>query len=116
MTIHELAKKYYFHDSMITSVNYSANEQKLEIFMDFCHWAQEWYKQGEPELLKLRLTFSGIKDYHGITGNIDYFSILDAGIKHDKYHLFIEDDFQHKFYEYYLEPTNIDAETIGITE
>ncbi len=116
MTIQELTNKYYFHDSMITNVNYSENEQKLEISIDFCNWAQEWYKQGEPEMLKLKLTFDGIKEYAGITGDIDYFSILDADIKDSKYHLFIEDDFHQEFYEYFLDPSNVDVEIIGIAE
>ena len=84
--------------------------------MEFCNWAQEGYKDGDPELLKLELVFEGIDDYCGITGDIDYFSILDGEIKDEKYHLFIEDDFHQEFYEYYLDPTNVEVKIVGIIE
>lgn len=116
MTIQELEKKYYFHDSMITNVLFDSNSQKLVFTIEFCNWAQEFYKAGEPELLKMELIFNGIKDYDGITGNIDYFSILDGDVINGKYHLFIEDDFHQEFYEYYLQPTDVDVKITGVIE
>ncbi len=56
---------------------------------------------------------TGIKDYDGITGDIDYFSILDGDVIDGKYHLFIEDDFHQEFYEYYLQPTDVEVRVIG---
>lgn len=112
MTIQELDNKYYFHDSMITHVDYLSEAHRLEITMDFCYWAQEWYKEDDPELMELKLTFEGIKEYDGIIGDIDYYSIVDGDIKDGKYHLFIEDEFNQKTYEYYLEPSSADVEVI----
>ena len=116
MTIQELENKYYFHDSMITNVLFDSNSQKLVFTIEFCNWAQEFYKAGEPELLRMELIFNGIKDYDGITGNIDYFSILDGNVINGKYHLFIEDDFHQEFYEYYLQPTDVDVKITGVIE
>ena len=116
MTIQELDNKYYFHDSMITTISYSAETENLTFTIEFCNWAQEWYKEGDPELLKMELIFEGIKEYDGITGDIDYFSILDANIKNDKYYMFIEDDFHQRFYEYYLSPTNVEVKIVGTVE
>ena len=116
MTIQELNTQYYFHDSMITNVSYSAETQRLIFIIEFCNWAQEWYKEGEPELLKMEIVFEGITDYDGIVGDIDYFSILDADIKEGKYHLLIEDDFHQKTYEYFLSPTNVEIKIVGIVE
>ena len=113
VTIQDLDNKYYFHDSTITNVLFDSNSQKLVFTIEFCNWAQEFYKAGEPELLKMELIFNGIKDYDGITGNIDYFSILDGDVINGKYHLFIEDDFHQEFYEYYLQPTDVDVRVIG---
>ena len=76
MTIQELDNKYYFHDSAITHIDYSSQTKELDIIIDFCYWAQKWYKEGDPELMELKVTFEGIEDYDGLTGDIDYFSIL----------------------------------------
>lgn len=116
MTIQELEKQYYFHDSMITNISHDPNLQILVFTMEFCNWAQEWYKKDDPELLKIQLIFEGIKKYNGITGDIDYFSILDSDVIDNKYHLFIEDDFHQEFYEYFLEPTNVEVKIIGAVE
>lgn len=116
MTIQELDNKYYFHDSMITNISYSPDTETLVVLMEFCNWAQDGYTDDEPELLVLKLTFEGISDYNGITGDINYFSILDGDIVDDKYHLLIEDDFNQAFYEYYLDPTNIQVEIVGVAE
>ena len=114
MTIQELEKKYYFHDSSITNIDYSKEQEKLDILIVFCYWAQEWYKEGDPELMDIKLSFEGIKDYDGIAGDIDYFSILDGDIKNDKYHLLIEDGFHQEYFEYFLEPTNVEVEILRI--
>ncbi len=116
MTIQELREKYYFHDSCITRIDYFSEDKRLTITMDFCQWAQNWYKEGEPENVWLKLTFYGIDGYDGITGDIDYFSILDGEIKDDKFWLFILDDFHEEHYEYYLNPSNVEVEILGIVE
>jgi len=107
MTVHELVNKYDFHDSMITCIRYSSENKELVIILDFCYWAQEWYKENDPELMKLKLTFYGISEYSGIVGDIDNYSVLDSDIRDNTYHIFIEDDFNQQFYEYFLNPSDI---------
>ena len=116
MTIQELRKQYYFHDSCITKVDFIRESKRLEITMDFCQWAQEWYAENEPENVWLKLTFHGIDEYDGITGDIDYYSILDAEVKDDKLWLYILDDFHEEEYEYYLSPSDVEVEILGIVE
>lgn len=62
-------------------------------------------------MMELKLVFEGIKNYDGLTGDIDY-SILVGEIKDNKYHFFIIDDFNNAYYEYFLEPSNVEAEII----
>lgn len=113
MTIQELCKKYYFHDSMITKISYSKDIKELEFMLEFCNWAQNDYKENDPELLKMKLTFESILDYDGITGDIDYFSVLDCDIVDDRFHMLIEDDFHQEVYEFYLNPSNVKVEIVG---
>ena len=112
MTINELNDKYYFHDSCIIYIDYSKDREELIITIEFSYWAQEWYVEGEPELMELKVSFDGIKDYDGLIGEIDYFSILDAEVKGDQYRLFIEDDFHQEFYEYLLSPSDVKVEVV----
>lgn len=116
MTIQELRKKYYFHDSCITRIDYIKESKDLIITMDFCQWAQEWYDKSKPENVWLRVTFHGIDEYHGLIGDIDYFSILNGEIKDDKFWLYILDDIHAKEYEYYLLPSDVNVEILGAVE
>lgn len=113
MTIQELNSKYNFHDSCITKIEYDSTHKSLSIYMDFCNWAQSWYKESDSELLRVKLSFEGIDDYNNIKGEIDYFSIGNAEIKDGKYFLFIEDDFNSKYYELFLTPTSATFEILG---
>ena len=84
--------------------------------MDFCQWAQQWYKDGDAENVWLKLKFHDIDEYNGISGDIDYFSILDGEIKGDKFWLYILDDFHDKEYQYYLSPSDVEIEILGAVE
>lgn len=112
MTIQELRKQYYFHDSCITKIEYLKELKVLEISMDFCLWAQEWYTESDPENVWMKLTFYNIDEYDGITGDIDYFSILDAEVKDDKFWMYILDDFHDQEYEYYLSPSEVKVDVL----
>lgn len=116
MTIQELCSKYYFHDSCITRIDYHSDSRRLEITMDFCQWAQEWYVEQDPENIWLKLIFSGIEEYDGIIGDVDYFSILDGEVKNDKFWLSILDDFHDEYYEYYLSPSNVEVKVLGVVK
>ena len=99
MTIEELNKKYYFHDSCITKIEYDPSLKTLCFYMDFCNWAQADYKESDPELLQAKLSLDGIDAYDGPSGEIDYFSIGNPELKEGKYFLFIEDDINKEYYE-----------------
>lgn len=116
MTIQELCNKYYFHDSCITKIDYRRNNSELDITMDFCQWAQEGYSEQDPENIWLKLIFRGIEEYDGITGDIDYFSILDVEVKEDKLWISILDDFHDEYYEYYLSPSDVEVKILGVVK
>ena len=116
MTIKELIKKYYFHDSCITYINYLSNISRLEITIDFCQWAQSWYKDDMPENILIKLVLSGIDAYNGIIGDIDYYSILNVDTdNNNKLWFYILDDIHDKEYEYVFTPSDIEIEIIDET-
>ena len=113
MTVKELLKKYYFHDSCITNINYDEEQKKIEITMDFCQWAQDQFVKGTPENVWLKLTLFGINSYEGIVGEIDYFSIVEASNKDEALLLLIEDDYHETYYQYSFTPSDINVEILG---
>ncbi len=116
MTIQELEKRYYFHDSGINKIDYNKEKETLVFAIDLCYWAQEWYKEGEPELMEIKLTFEGIKEYDGLTGDIDCFTVLDGIVEDGKWRFNILDDFHNDYYEYTFSPTNVEVEHIRVFE
>ena len=116
MTIHELENKYYFHDSLINKIDYYKENERLEFTIGLCYWAQEWYKEGDPELMEIRLIFEGINEYGGIIGDVDCFSILDGMVKNGKWRFNILDDFHDTYYEYVFSPSNVEVKHIRIFE
>ncbi len=107
MTIKEFNEKYYLHDSCITNIAYNSEEESLVIILDFCQWAQKWYKKEDPENVFLKVTFSGIPAYDGLTGEIDYFSVLDAEIRNGYFRMNLLDDIHNETYELQLNPSQI---------
>ena len=113
MTVKELLNKYYFHDSCITNIDFDEGRKKIEITMDFCQWAQDWFVKGSPENIWLKLTLFGIDSYEGIVGEIDYFSIVEAKEIGDTLLLMIEDDYHEAYYQYSFSPSDVDVEILG---
>ena len=112
MTIQELNHKYNFHDSSIINIDYSSEKKQLIIILIFCYWAQTWYKEGDPELMKLQVTMDGIESYDGPSGRIDYYGIGNDEIIDGNYHLFVMNDFEQKYYDFYLRPTEVKIEIL----
>lgn len=116
MTAQELIKKYDLHDSCITNISYTRESKKLEITLDFCQWAQSWYKDDMPENIPIKLILYSIDKYDGIIGEIDYYSILNVEIKDDnKLSFYILDDFHNKNYKYILSPSDIEINIMDET-
>jgi hypothetical protein len=80
MTLQELDKEYYFHDSSITSIEYDKDKKTLHILLDFCFWMQEGFKEGEPENGEAKLTFANVSHYDGPVGILPSNQILALNI------------------------------------
>lgn len=110
MTLQELQRNYYFHDSCPSSIIYDPEQQTLTIQMDFCFWAQEGYKEGEPENGPLTLTFHDVSGYEGPTGGSDCWGILDAECDGDGFFISMDDPIHGGYYE-----LRIHAESATVT-
>ena len=76
MTINELQNKYYFHDSLLDEVIINKQESTVSLRIDFCFWAQDGYRDEEPETGMIVLSFKQVKRYPELEGEMDSYSIL----------------------------------------
>ena len=115
MTITELTKTYNFHDSLITGITHDDLLDQLVISIEFSFWAQEGFKEGMPETGMIKLVFHEVEEFDcaGLSGEIDYFSILDAIADNNKLSLNILDDFREKYYELYIISPDVDFIVVG---
>ncbi len=107
MTFTELISKYDFHDSLITNIE---KNDKVEITIDFCHWKQDYFKDGMKETGEIKLVFQNAKAETCLNGDIDYFSILDIDAKEDYAIIHTLDDFNET--EYSIKITYSSVEVI----
>ncbi|MBQ2620628.1 MAG: hypothetical protein IJF84_04755 [Thermoguttaceae bacterium] len=80
MKLSELVEKHYFHDSSLCGFEYDDNGNVV-LTISFCNWMQDYYVEGEPEILKISLRFNNVidcdfKNYE--PGKVDNCEILDA--------------------------------------
>lgn len=78
MTINELNKAYYFHDSLLDNIEINRNRSTVVLTIDFCFWAQAGYKESDPETGIIKLSFSGVEIYPELEGDLDSYSILNT--------------------------------------
>ena len=97
MTINSFLADYYLHDSLVEKVVYESNEVDLTI--DFCFWMQEGYNDKNPETGIIHLHFPEVAAFSGPTGDIDDYSILEAGFQDNCLTLLLMDDFNNTTYE-----------------
>ncbi|MBQ7172422.1 MAG: hypothetical protein IJR89_09130 [Clostridia bacterium] len=83
MTINELQNKYYFHDSLLDEVIIDKQHATVSLRIDFCFWAQNGYKDEDPETGMIVLSFTGVKKYPEIEGELDSYSILKTSCLQD---------------------------------
>ena len=76
MNIEDLIQQYNFHDSSIESVQYDASNGKLDLTIEFCFWMQSDYKKGMLETGMILLSFIGVSNFNGKTGNYNSATIL----------------------------------------
>lgn len=63
MKLSEVVKKYDFHDSIIENIQYLKEKDEISMNVELCNWRQQWYKEYEPEMIKIKLIFSEVKKY-----------------------------------------------------
>ena len=77
MTVAELMKKYYFHDSMLESIRL-LDDHSVELVIDICRWMQDDYQDSEEEMQIQRFVFKDVNFCEYDEYDIDSDSILEA--------------------------------------
>ena len=77
MTLSELNKNYSFHDSTLETITYDKGKKILSMRIAFCTFEQPGFNENSPDVVPISLVFNGVKEYSGLTGSFQYFSILD---------------------------------------
>jgi hypothetical protein len=80
MKLHDLVAIHYFHDCSLNDVQYDPEQRRLEISLDFCKWMQDYFVEGMPELIAVKLVFTNVSRYFDDElGQINWqFEILDG--------------------------------------
>jgi hypothetical protein len=60
MHIAEFFQQYSSHDSVITQVQFSPQQQMLTIILDLCNYMQRTFHKGDRETIQGTLTFNGV--------------------------------------------------------
>ena len=63
MKLHDLVKIHYFHDSSLNDVQYDPKQRRIEISVVFCNWMQDYFVEGMPELIAVKLVFTNVSRY-----------------------------------------------------
>ncbi len=84
-TVNELTR-FDFHDSLIESIEYYEESNKVTIEIDFCNWKQEGYRDEDEETTMMYLSFEDVTDFivPKVSHNSDEileFNILEDGIE-----------------------------------
>ena len=114
MTIIEFTENYCLHDSTIRNITYNKPADTLTFLIDFAFWMQDWYVDGSPENGMVNLHFSGVKDYSGLTGEIDWFSIQAVNDNRDGSLTFVVlDDFNETQYLWRFSTSDVTFEDLN---
>ena len=79
MKLHDLVTIHYFHDCILNNIQYDSIQRRLEISLDFCKWMQEYYVEGMPDVIAVKLVFTNVSRYFDDElGEVDsmYYEIL----------------------------------------
>lgn len=63
LTLVEFEKNFFMHDSDITKIDYDAENKKLILEIDFCHWFENFDDQKDFINGKISATFENISHY-----------------------------------------------------
>lgn len=90
----ELVKKINFHDSFVNKIIFSNGIVVMNITL--CMWKQEGYKEGDPELKEVDITFFDVKNYKWSSNKreeeIDYDTIIEIKVEDNKVEIILEDE------------------------
>ena len=115
MTISELNRKYYFHDSLLEEIVVDKSNSTVAITIDFCFWAQDGYRNDDPETGIVILEFKGVKNYPEIDGKLDSYSILWTMVQQDgSWKMIVLDDETDKCYEVSIQADEVSINIEGI--
>lgn len=110
MKINDLLTKYTFHDSLIENIIYDAEKKNLILTIDFCLWMQEDYIESQPETAIIKLVFSNVTDFEGVSGKVDSFSILKISYIDNVITISILDDFNEGYHEIVFKTDNVEMQ------
>ena len=80
MKCSEIISLYNLHDSLLESITVTDDGLSVVLIIDFCNWAQDQYKETEPETYLIRVTFSNVDTFVCDDHEINSDTILDAKI------------------------------------
>ena len=63
MKLHDLVAIHYFHDCGLNDVQYDPEQRRLEISLDFCKWMQDYFVEGMPDVIAVKLVFTNVSQY-----------------------------------------------------
>ncbi len=113
MTVSELEQKYYFHDSLLDKISIDRQTSTVFVFIDFCYWAQKDYNNHSSETGEICLTFSGVKEYPNLEGELSAFSILDTQCEdNNTWKVAALDDDTDTYYEFQIEATDVQFKSL----
>ena len=78
MNCSELISRYNLHDSLLESITVSDDGLTAVLIIDFCNWAQDQYKETEPETYLIRVIFSNVETFVYDDHELNSDTILDA--------------------------------------
>lgn len=107
MNLKEFDKNYYLHDSSVLNIVFDKDQKTLTLYLDFCAWMQNNYREGDPEIVPLTVAFYGIDNYEGPKGESETLGVLHQEIKDDKLYLILTDEINDLSYDIYLKPDSI---------
>ncbi len=78
MKCSELVNRYNLHDSLLESVTVSNDGLTVVLIIDFCNWAQDQYKETEPETHLIRIVFYNVETFVYDDHKLNSDTILNA--------------------------------------
>ena len=63
MKCSELVSQYILHDSLLETITVSDDGRTVVLLIDFCNWAQDQYKETEPETYLIRVIFLDVETF-----------------------------------------------------